>query len=543
LQFETSSIKFTPLFKEVSGLSNKDLITSHLTMVNEVGRKILTTPNIETLYTEITNILQQTFNFHHLSLWIYDVKTQEAILKAKSGVAPYQDEIGQRRSMDIGIIGWCLKSGKTILANDVTQDPHYYHYPGLQTKSELCARIKIYDQVIGALNVESDKLNAFEESDVTVLETTADLCALAIYLTNFNKELEHQVEEKTAELRAANEKIMQQQQLLKHENKSLKSFIDQKIPSLKIIGSSKPLMQLLSMVDKIAPTQATVLIQGESGTGKELIAHRLHDMSDRKNAPYVTINCGALHENLLKSELFGHEKGSFTGAHALKIGLVETAHGGTLFLDEIGEMGKEMQAKLLRFLQEGEFYRIGGKKPLKVNVRVLSATNKDLETEVKEGRFREDLYYRLNTITLRVPPLRKRLDDIDHLVDHFLKSDLWGESKVKKISSEAQELLKQYDWPGNIRELQNVLERLKILSDGDTITVEDMATHIKFSNKAAVETSDYLSVTALYELEKSHILKTLEYFQGNKTKAANALGITIKTLYNKLSRYDNVVTH
>ena len=324
-------------------------------MVNEVGRKILTTPNIEDLYVEITEIVQKTFNFHHLSLWIYDAKNHEFILKAKSGLAPYHEEIGQRRSTNVGIIGWCLKSGQPVLANDITKNPHYYHYPGLQTKSELCTVIKMYDQTIGALNLESDKLNAFDESDITVLETIADLCALAIHqstlyseIKNFNKELENTVEEKTKELRAANEKILQQQNLLKQENKSLKSFIDQKMPSLKIIGDSKPLKQLLSMVEKIAPTQATVLIQGNSGTGKELIARRLHDLSDRKNAPYVTINCGALHENLLKSELFGHEKGSFTGAHALKIGLVETAHGGTLFLDEIGEMGKKMQAKLDR---------------------------------------------------------------------------------------------------------------------------------------------------------------------------------------------------
>ncbi len=528
----------------------KDLIASHIRMVNEVGRKILTTPDIDTLYTEIAEALQKTFNFHHLSLWIYDASNREAILKAKIG-APYADPIGIRRSVNMGIIGWSLTSGQTILANDVTQDPHYYHYPGLHSKSELCTLIKMNDETIGALNVESDQLNSFDESDITVLETIADLCAIAISnrrfyseIQSFNKELESKVEEKTRELTEANEKILQHQTLLRQENKSLKSFINQKMPSYKIIGVSKPLKEVLNMADKIARTQATVIIQGESGTGKELIAKRLHEMSDRKNAPYVTINCGALHENLLKSELFGHEKGSFTGAHALKIGLVETANGGTLFLDEIGEMGKEMQAKLLRFLQEGEFYRVGGKKALKVNVRVLSATNRDLELEVQEGRFREDLYYRLNTITLRVPPLRKRVEDVEPLVQHFLEADLWGESKIKKITFEAMELLKQYEWPGNIRELQNVVERLKILSEGDEINPTDILNHIKFSTKVKEIAPDFDTIMALEELEKGHIIKTLEYFQGNKTKAATALGITIKTLYNKLSRYDdNVMTH
>lgn len=359
-----------------------------------------------------------------------------------------------------------------------------------------------------------------------------------------NKELEKKVEEKTKELKLAYEKISQQQILLQQENKSLKSYLHHKTSSFKIIGSSKSLQQLLHMVDRIAPTNATVLLQGESGTGKELIAKRLHEMSQRKEGPYIMINCSALHENLLKSELFGHEKGAFTGAHMLKQGLVETAHLGTLFMDEIAEMGSGIQAKLLRFLQEGEFYRVGGKQALKVNVRVISATNKDLEKEVKEGRFREDLFYRLNTITLRVPPLRKRIEDIDLLLQHFLTSDGWGGSHVKTIHSNALELLKQYHWPGNIRELQNVMERLKILCDGNEITADDVKNHIRFpSNKRTEEPEEFSSVIALGELEKVHILKALSHFQGNKTQTARALGITIKTLYNKLSRYENVTTH
>jgi two-component system response regulator HydG len=284
------------------------------------------------------------------------------------------------------------------------------------------------------------------------------------------------------------------------------------------------------------------LIQGESGTGKELIAQRLHLKSERADKPYVTVNCGALQESLLESELFGHEKGSFTGAIVQKIGLAEAADGGTLFLDEIGEMSLSIQAKLLRFLQEGEFYRIGGKKPLKVNVRVISATNRDLEQEVKEGRFREDLFYRLNTITLRMPSLRKRKEDLPALVEHFLKSSRYGGSAIRKIDPRVQEILQNYDWPGNIRELQNTIERMKILCENHEIRIEDIPFGIRSPKSSKAESGEYEVGMPLDELEKNHILRALTYFQGNKTKTAQSLGITIKTLYNKLHRYGVIQT-
>ena len=292
------------------------------------------------------------------------------------------------------------------------------------------------------------------------------------------------------------------------------------------------------MVDKIAPTTATVLIQGESGTGKELIARRLHFKSNRSSRPYVTVNCGALQESLLESELFGHEKGSFTGAVAQKIGLCETADDGTLFLDEIGEMSLGIQAKLLRFLQEGEFYRIGGKHPIRVDVRVLSATNRDLEKEVKEGRFREDLFYRLNTITLRMPPLRKRKEDLPTLVDFFLKNSRFGNSaqQIKRVDPRVLDVFSNYEWPGNIRELQNTIERLKILSENNEICLEDIPFTMRMP-KVRTEGSDFNLDLPLEDVEKSHILRTLAYNHGNKTKTAQSLGITIKTLYNKLHRY------
>jgi transcriptional regulator with PAS, ATPase and Fis domain len=304
-----------------------------------------------------------------------------------------------------------------------------------------------------------------------------------------------------------------------------------------IVYSSESMVQLMKIVDRVAPSNANILILGESGTGKELIAHSVHEKSLRKNRPFVAVNCGALRESLLESELFGHEKGSFTGAHQRKIGLAEAANGGTLFLDEVGELAPGVQAKLLRFLQEGEIYRVGGKDPIRVDVRVICATNRDLEKEVQQGNFREDLFYRINTIVVSVPPLRRRKDDIPALVNHFLSLGQHQYlNRGKQMDSEAMKLLLSYDWPGNIRELQNACERLQILCEGHMIMVGDLPENIR-SPEVRQEKVDYDPSVTIGELEKRYILQALNYFEGNKTQAANALGITIKTLYNKLHEY------
>ncbi len=304
-----------------------------------------------------------------------------------------------------------------------------------------------------------------------------------------------------------------------------------------MIYRSESMNQLVKMIERVSPSQATVLILGESGTGKELVAKQIHEKSPRKNKPFVAINCGALRETLLESELFGHEKGSFTGAYTRKIGLAEIANGGTLFLDEIGELTPGIQSKLLRFLQEGEIYRVGGKDPIRVDVRVVSATNRDLETEVSKSIFREDLFYRINTITINTPALRRRKDDIPALIEYFLGQGKHGYlERGRQMSPDAMKLMIAYSWPGNIRELQNVCERLQILAEGHTIMVDDLPDQIR-QPQAKTFNSDYDPDVTLYEVEKSHILKALNYFKGNKTKAAHSLGITIKTLYNKLHMY------
>lgn len=303
-----------------------------------------------------------------------------------------------------------------------------------------------------------------------------------------------------------------------------------------IVYRSEIMGQLMKMIERVAPSQANVLVLGESGTGKELIARGIHEKSNRKLKPFVAINCGALRESLLESELFGHEKGSFTGAYTKKTGLAEAANGGTLFLDEIGELPLSIQAKLLRFIQEGEMFRVGGKDPIKVDIRLICATNKELDQEVSKGAFREDLFYRINTIVISAPPLRRRKEDIPLLITHFLSNGYTYLNKTKTVDDEAMQTLTNYDWPGNIRELQNVCERLQVLSEGHTIMMNDLPDSIK-NPLLSNEGLEFDPAIQLYELEKRYIIKALAYFGGNKTQAAQGLGITIKTLYNKLHEY------
>lgn len=518
-----------------------------LRFLNQISTRLQSLLQSENFYQEIVNIIQSNFHFYSVHIWSSN-PDGSAALRAQAGAYSKHMKIGYTLRSDAeSITGYVIKTRKSYLSNDVSQDVRFTNlsFP-VETRSQLCIPIIKDDQPIAVLSVESDQIGAFDEDDVITLEAVAAQVAVAITnarlfqeVSSFNRNLKSAVEEKTRELQLAQERILEQQKQLESENKTLKSLVQKhESDDSDPVGNSAALINTLAMVDKIAPTKATVLIQGESGTGKELIARRLHVRSDRVNKAFVTLNCGALQESLLESELFGHEKGAFTGAVSQKIGLAEVADGGTLFLDEIGELSLGIQTKLLRFLQEGEFYRIGGKRPIRVDVRIISATNRDLEQEVKQGRFREDLFYRLNTITLRVPPLRKRKEDIPALVEHFLKNSRFGGGthELKRMSPRVLDALVQYDWPGNIRELQNTVERLKILSENNEIRLDDVPFNIR-APKVRSEIGDFRVDQPLEDVEKTHILRTLAFNQGNKTKTAKSLGITIKTLYNKLHRY------
>lgn len=305
-----------------------------------------------------------------------------------------------------------------------------------------------------------------------------------------------------------------------------------------IIGVSEAMERVKKMIVKVAPSNSTVLIRGESGTGKERIARAIHKASPRANDRFQAVNCAAINENLLESELFGHEKGSFTGAHAEKKGLFEIADKGTLFLDEIGEVSPSMQAKLLRALQEKEVTRVGGTRPIKVDVRVLGATNRDLEAMVKDGRFREDLYYRLNVIPISVPPLRNRRDDIQVLMGYFLAKH-GTMSRQMNISADAKSLIMNYAWPGNVRQLESAIERALLLAEGDEITAEDLPVEIRASVHSEGAGGFKLPPEGISfeELERSLLIQAMEQTGWNITRAARLLGLSFRTMQYRLDKF------
>ncbi|MBM4118529.1 sigma-54-dependent Fis family transcriptional regulator [bacterium] len=326
---------------------------------------------------------------------------------------------------------------------------------------------------------------------------------------------------------------------VRSENVQLRRQLQDDSSLESIIGSSEAMQRIFGIVRKVAPTDSTILIGGESGTGKELIARAIHFMSGRADKPFVGVNCGALPENLLESELFGHVKGSFTGAIRDKEGLFKVAESGTIFLDEVGEGTPALQVKLLRALQEREFLPVGGTSPIKVDVRVLAATNRDLEAEVERGTFRPDLYYRLNVIPLTVPPLRDRREDIPLLVRHFLQR--LAEKRnlpIKGVSKEAMELLCGYDWPGNVRELENVLERTVLLEERETLDRDSLPEKLlQDPERGAKSFFEGKPRATLEELEREYLLQVLESTGWQKKKASSILGINASTLYRKIQRY------
>ncbi|HPF35041.1 MAG TPA: sigma-54 dependent transcriptional regulator [Candidatus Krumholzibacteria bacterium] len=324
------------------------------------------------------------------------------------------------------------------------------------------------------------------------------------------------------------------------ENVQLKKELRTRRNRSRMVGQSAGMRAVFKMIDKIAATPATILITGESGTGKELIARSIHDRSERANKPFVAINCGAIPETLLESQLFGHVKGAFTGADRDHDGFCRQAEGGTIFLDEIGETPHVIQVKLLRMLQEREIYPVGSSKAVKVDLRVIAATNRDLEQEVAEKNFRPDLFYRLNVIPIELPPLRDRVDDIPLLADHFLRMHFtdYAGSLGKAMTDQALDALMRYDWPGNVRELENVIERSCIIRDGDLVEVDDLPENVVQPAGEVAERPNLVgSPTTLEELERLHILSVLENVGGHKKRAAEILDINPSTLYRKLLRY------
>jgi DNA-binding NtrC family response regulator len=328
------------------------------------------------------------------------------------------------------------------------------------------------------------------------------------------------------------------QRRIARENRDLKAALQTREAFAQIVGTSARMQQLLALVRTIAPSSSSVLLQGESGTGKELLARAIHEASPRRERRLAVVNCSALSESLLESELFGHEKGSFTGAVARKRGWFEVADASTLFLDEVSETSPQMQAKLLRVLQERQFERVGGTDPIRVDFRLISATNRDLKADVAAGRFREDLYYRLSVISLKIPPLRERSEDIPLLVGQFLSTCSRREGKqISSVSPELMERLVQYPWPGNVRELEHAIERAVVVAASDRLTLDTFPEEIQEWSPTGRAAARPLEELTFEEMERVLIEKTLERTGGNKSQAARLLNIHRRSIYNRLKKY------
>jgi Nif-specific regulatory protein len=448
------------------------------------------------------------------SLLLVDSKTDTLYFKVATGAKG--DEVKEfRLKMGQGIAGLVAKTGEPMLIADAQQDNRWMREISDRidyvTRSMACVPLKINKRTIGVVQVinKMDQTQ-FSEADMDVLEEFSSLAALAIGSARSLEEV-------------------------RQENQSLKKELGEKH---QIIGTSPILNKALQDAQKLSRSKTTALIQGESGTGKELIARLIHRESPRKDKPLVVLNCAALPETLLESELFGYEKGSFTGAAGRKIGKFEAAHEGTLFLDEIGDMAPGIQAKLLRVLQEGVFYRVGGTTPITVDVRVLSATNKDLKNEIEKGVFREDLFYRLNVVQLTVPPLRERLEDVPLLVAHFL--DVFKKEaglSALNISNAAMDKMTHYDWPGNIRELRNAIERAVVMGNGKTILPEDLPITPSLQKFSGLQVGLTLD-EALNAFKKEFILLNLQHTRGNRSKAAKIMDIQRTYLSRLITRYE-----
>jgi DNA-binding NtrC family response regulator len=331
-------------------------------------------------------------------------------------------------------------------------------------------------------------------------------------------------------------KVFEQQEL-RRETRQLRQRVRDRVAPNNIVGDSPPMQRVFEIVDQVAPSRATVLITGESGTGKELVANAIHQRSPRVNGPFIKLHCAALAESLLESELFGHERGSFTGAMARKDGRFQLADGGTLFLDEIGEISPSIQVKLLRFLQEHEFERVGGNQTIRVDVRVIAATNRNLTEEVAKGRFREDLYYRLNVVALEMPPLRDRRSDVPPLAKFFLEKYAKDNGKaLDGFAPDALELLTAYDWPGNVRELENAIERAVVLTNGSLIESRQLPPNVR--PRLAPAGMPVIPGATMADIERYAILETLKSTGGSTSKAAEMLGISVRTIQYRLHQYN-----
>ncbi|MEK7307396.1 MAG: nif-specific transcriptional activator NifA [Nitrospirota bacterium] len=508
----------------------KDIISDHkileLTALYEISRTFASSLNLKVTSNKIMEIFARVLGMRRGTLTLLDPENGELVIEIAHGLS--EEEIARGRyKIGEGITGKVLESGEPIIVPDIGKEPLFLNKTKArgniaeQNISFICVPVKIHGEVIGVLSVDrlfKDGTRSFEE-DVRILTVVASLIGQAVKISRMVDE-----EKKT---------LIERNIYLQNELKT-RHRLDN------VVGRSKRMEEIYDSIVKVSQSKATVLLRGESGTGKELIAKAIHYNSPRYDKPFIKLSCVALPENLLESELFGHEKGSFTGALDMRKGRFELADGGTLFLDEIGDMSPSTQLKLLRVLQERKFERIGGNKTISVDIRLITATNRDLERAVKEGIFREDLYYRLNVVPIFLPPLKERREDIPFLVDHFLKK--FNEENIKniEISPKAIDILMQQDWLGNVRELENLVERIVVMAKGDQIMPKDLLYHLSIdagSKKPGAGAAMTLT-GKIEDIEKDQIMAALKKTGWIRARAAKLLGITPRQIGYKIKKYN-----
>jgi Nif-specific regulatory protein len=493
-----------------------------LTCLYEITKELASSVDLRECLDRSMAILATHKHMKNGTVTIVNTSTGQLEIEVAHGLSPEAKSRGKYKIGE-GITGRVVASGQPIVIPHIGEEALFLNRT--QTRSEmekqknsfLCVPIKHNQQTFGAISVDREyRADLNYDEDLRFLAVLSGLIAQAALRVQT-------VNERRAELQS--------------ENVKLRQALSEKYRIANIIGNSSRMQEVYEMIHRVAASNATVLLRGESGTGKTLVARSLHHNSKRAKQPFVVVNCSALPETLLESELFGHEKGAFTGAHTMKKGRFEIAEGGTLFLDEIGELTQAVQAKLLHVVQEREFQRLGSTRSIKCDVRLVAATNKDLEKEVADASFREDLYYRLNVFPIYLPPLRKRPTDILLLAEHFLKKySEENQKQILRISTPAIDLLQQYHWPGNVRELQNCMERAVLICDEESIKSYHLPPSLQTAESVNARSSLSLE-GAVANFERELIVEALKRTSGNQTKAAKELDTSLRIINYKIHRY------
>ena len=496
--------------------------SAELDLFYRITEAMLQYKEIKKVLILVPQLLEEHFNMSRCMITIRNRKTKEIFIETSTGLSDQEQSRGRYR-LGEGVIGSVFETGEEIIIPKISEEPSFLDKTGARRRvdkdelSFICVPVISEDEVIGTISADSnyvDKENL--EEKVKIIKIISVMIAQAVRL--------HQIDH-------------EERPLLEQENKRLQESLRDKFRPGNIIGKSKVMQQVYNLIEKVAPANSTVLILGESGVGKELVAHAIHYHSSRSDKSFIKFNCAALPESTIESELFGHEKGAFTGAVQQRKGRFELADCGTIFLDEIGELSPSIQTKLLRILQEKEFERVGGHETIKCDIRILAATNRDLEEQIAAGKFREDLYYRLNIFPITIPPLRERKTDILLLADYFVeKYGKANNKKVRRITTPAIDMLMAYHWPGNVRELENIIERATILSDDGVIH----SYHLPPSLQTGESSGTYYSGTLQAKLdivEHEMLVEALKHSHGSMAEAAKSLGITERMIGLRIKKY------